>query len=525
MRVVRGKLDLGRAMIAPPRGDDARYVGRYAIHGEIAAGGMATVHYGRLIGTAGFARNVAIKRLYPHFAKDPEFVAMFLDEAQLAARIQHPNVVPTLDVVATEGELFIVMEYVQGETLARLLRPQTRAGDGRPVPPRISAALIVNVLLGLHAAHEARGDDGGPLGIVHRDVSPQNVLVGIDGVTRVLDFGIAKARDRIHITRGGLLKGKLAYMSPEQLEGAAVDRRTDVYAAGVLLWECLIGRRLFQADGEMATAQKVKAGIVELPSRLVPGLGTAFDTVLARALAKAPADRFATAREMALALEQCVGIATPSEVGAWVEGVAAGALEVRAKQVARIERSSEQRGRADTQSGAHDAPTVSVIVDVDPDGSAPTIAIDHVVPPVSGTQLSVAAQGERTAPRKRRAAWVGAAAAGCLLAITGAVVLVSRGRDGTASARAATSAGEPEPAPAASIATVNVADLPVAPPAESASSAVTAAAPVRSDPATPSPAARPTAHPVQRAVASPSGCNPPYTVDARGVRHLKPQCL
>jgi serine/threonine-protein kinase len=513
-------------MIAAPRGDDGRYVGRYAIYGEIAAGGMATVHYGRLLGTAGFARNVAIKRLYPHFAKDPEFVAMFLDEAQLAARIQHPNVVPTLDVVATDGELFIVMEYVQGETLARLMRPQTRAGDGRPVPPRTSAAMIVNVLLGLHAAHEARSDDGTPLGIVHRDVSPQNVLVGIDGVARVLDFGIAKARDRIHITRGGGLKGKIPYMSPEQLEGAPVDRRADVYAAGVLLWECLVGRRLFQADGEMATAQKVKEGVVALPSRLVAGLGTAFDEVLARSLARAPGERFTTAREMALALEGCVGIATPSEVGAWVEGMASGALELRAKQVARIERSSE-RMRAETGGEGHDAPTVSIVVDADPDGSAPTVAIDHVVsPPVSGTQITVATQGVLTAgPRNRRTAWMGAAAAGCLLAITGAVMLVSRTRSGTAKAPPVVSASEPEPAPPASIATVNVVDLPEAPPAQSASAAATASVPVHPASPTPTPAARPAAHPAARSVPSPSGCNPPYTVDARGVRHLKPQCL
>src|SRR5262249_24957061 len=150
-------------------------------------GGMATVHLGRLSGPVGFTKTVAIKRLHAQFAHDPEFVAMFLDEARLAARIQHPNVVQTLDVVSTDGELFLVMEYVRGETLSRLVRM------GEPIPPRIVVALISGVLQGLHAAHEAAADDGRALALVHRDVSPQNVLVGLDGTARLLDFGVAKA--------------------------------------------------------------------------------------------------------------------------------------------------------------------------------------------------------------------------------------------------------------------------------------------------------------------------------------------
>src|SRR5687768_16225875 len=161
-------------------------VGRYAIQGEIAVGGMATVHYGRLIGPAGFSRGVAIKRLHPQFAKDTDFVAMFLDEARLASRILHPNVVPILDVVAEAGELFLVMEFIPGETLAKLNR---RSQGGVPLP--VALSLGVGMLEGLHAAHEARGEDGKSLEIVHRDVSPQNVLVGLDGVARLIDFGIA----------------------------------------------------------------------------------------------------------------------------------------------------------------------------------------------------------------------------------------------------------------------------------------------------------------------------------------------
>src|SRR5580700_10113505 len=210
-------------------------VGRYALHHEIASGGMATVHIGRLLGPVGFARTVAIKRLHAHMARNPEFVAMFLDEARLAARIRHPNVVSTLDVVATEGELFVVMEYVPGDSLARLLHAAREAGE--PVPLPVAASIMVDVLHGLHAAHEASDERGQPLGLVHRDVSPHNVLVGTDGAAHVIDFGIAKAAGRAQVTREGQLKGKLAYMAPEQLKGGTggskVDRRADVFGAAV----------------------------------------------------------------------------------------------------------------------------------------------------------------------------------------------------------------------------------------------------------------------------------------------------
>jgi eukaryotic-like serine/threonine-protein kinase len=174
--------------VASPRPGPAPplVVGRYALYGEIASGGMATVYYGRLIGPVGFSRTVAIKRLHAHFAKDPEFAVMFLDEARLAARIRHPNVVPTLDVVALEGELLLVMDYVQGDSLAQCLRAASAARQ--PIPLEVVSAIACAVLHGLHAAHEATNEQGEPLAMVHRDVSPQNVLVGADGVPRVLDL-------------------------------------------------------------------------------------------------------------------------------------------------------------------------------------------------------------------------------------------------------------------------------------------------------------------------------------------------
>src|SRR3954468_18707128 len=241
-------------MMSAERGP-IRVVGRYALYAEIAAGGMATVHIGRLLGPVGFARTVAVKRLHPQFAKDPEFVSMFLDEARLAARVQHPNVVATIDVVATDGELFLIMDYVRGESLSKIIRT-VRKREGR-TPPRIAAAIMCGFLHGLHAAHEAKNERGEPLGLVHRDVSPQNVLVGADGIPRVLDFGIAKAQGRIQVTRDGQIKGKLAYMPPEQLAGKELTRTVDIYASAVVMWEMLTTERLFKGDTEAETLQRI----------------------------------------------------------------------------------------------------------------------------------------------------------------------------------------------------------------------------------------------------------------------------
>jgi serine/threonine protein kinase len=331
---------------------NVRVVGRYALYQAIAAGGMATVHLGRLLGPVGFSRTVAIKRLHAQFASDPEFVSMFLDEARLAARIRHPNVVPTLDVVATGGELFLVMEYVPGESIARLSRALRERQQ--TLPTRILSAVMAGVLHGLHAAHEAKDERGIPLGIVHRDMSPQNVLVGTDGVARVLDFGVAKAAGRMQTTREGQIKGKLSYMPPEQLRGAIVNRQSDIYAAGVMLWELVTGQRLFAGDNEGAIVAKVLEGRVEAPTKvLLRGMNggqtiddstlrglESIDSTILRALASEPNDRFATAREMAVEIERKLPPATGSEVADWVEHIAKDVLCSRAAMVAEIESST-----------------------------------------------------------------------------------------------------------------------------------------------------------------------------------------
>jgi eukaryotic-like serine/threonine-protein kinase len=295
---------------------------------------MAAVHLGRQIGDAGFTRTVAIKRLHPQFARDPGFVAMLLDEARLASRIQHPCVISPTDVVSAEGELFVVMDYVAGESFGRLV-DATHDLEER-VPSPIVCRVMVDVARGLHAAHEACDEQGEPLHIVHRDVSPQNILVGLDGRARVIDFGVAKAAVRSQTTRDGQLKGKLGYMAPEQIRDLEVDRRCDVYAASVVLWEMLAHRRLFQAGSEGALLGKVMEGVVVPPSRHDARIPEGLDRVVMRGLDRDPAARFATAEELAVAIEEVAPLAPYGEVAAWVKGVRGTEIEERSARFARV---------------------------------------------------------------------------------------------------------------------------------------------------------------------------------------------
>jgi serine/threonine-protein kinase len=313
-------------------------VGRYAIFDRIAAGGMATVHLGRLLGAAGFSRTVAIKRLHAQYARDPEFVAMFLDEARICARVRHPNVVPTLDVVASDGELFLVMEYVEGEPLGHLLDVSLKRGERPPLGHVVG--IMTGVLHGLHAAHEAKGEDGAPLWIVHRDISPQNVLVGADGIARLLDFGIAKSLGRVHTTRDGTIKGKLAYMAPEQLQGGAITRRTDVFAASIVLWESLAMRRLFDADNDAVRMKLILRGRIPPLREVAPDAPEELEQVVMRGLERDPEKRHSTAQEMVEALEAAVAPSTLRAVAEWVRALSAERLSNRAALVFQVEKYS-----------------------------------------------------------------------------------------------------------------------------------------------------------------------------------------
>ena len=278
-----------------------RWVGRYELIHRLAHGGMATVYLGRAKGKAGFEKIVAVKVIHPHLASEDEFVGMFLDEARIAARIHHPHVVEILDLGQHEGVYYMVMEFIEGENLAALVR----ALDGELLPVRVILQLVADTLEGLAAAHELRDADGERYELVHRDVSPQNILINLDGWAKVADFGIMKAAGKASNTKTGELRGKLAYMSPEQARGnATVDRRTDLFALTVIIWELLTGRRLFACTSEAATLEKVMA--CEIPALGTaraqldehPKLRAALETLLARGLASEPQQRHPDAHEM-----------------------------------------------------------------------------------------------------------------------------------------------------------------------------------------------------------------------------------
>jgi eukaryotic-like serine/threonine-protein kinase len=367
-----------------------RIVGRYAIFDEIASGGMATVFLGRLMGAGGFARTVAIKRLHPQFAKDPEFVAMFLDEARLAARIRHPNVVPTLDVVASKGELFLLMEYVRGEALSRLARAAKTRGDKVPLP--IVLRVLGDAMQGLHAAHEARDERGVSLEIVHRDVTPQNILVGADGVGRLLDFGVAKAAGRAHTTQEGQIKGKLAYMAPEQLTGTGVSRQTDVYSASVVLWEMLAGQKLFAGGSETDVIAKLLKRDIRRPSELADGIPAALDDVVMRGLAHDPSERFPTARDLCVAIAGCgVAEATGLAVGEWVEGLAEQALAERSARIAEIESRTDV-----TLQAVEPHPSTPPHAPHPPGGTIPSVPTLAAAPPVTSSGVGGEGSGDET---------------------------------------------------------------------------------------------------------------------------------
>jgi eukaryotic-like serine/threonine-protein kinase len=276
---------------------------RYELIAELASGGMATVYLARLGGLAGFQRLFAIKHLHPYLHGDQQFVQMFLDEARLAAGIHHPHVVPIHEVGASESGYYLVMEYVEGDTLARLLARASSVHDD-PVPTGMSIRVMLDTLDGLDAAHGLKDDYGNLLNLVHRDVSPQNILVGVDGIARITDFGVARAANRLNATRAGQLKGKLAYMAPEQARSGHVDRRTDVFAAGIVLWEALTMRRLFRADNDAATLNRVLFEPIPKARDVNTRLPNSIDRVVAQALERDPEARFPSCALFGRALEE-----------------------------------------------------------------------------------------------------------------------------------------------------------------------------------------------------------------------------
>jgi serine/threonine-protein kinase len=303
-------------------------LGSYEPLVELATGGMATVYVARQLGAAGFERLVAVKRVHRHLVGNREFYDMFRDEARVSSLIRHANVVSATDVVEWSGELFLVMDYVESVSLARV-----RGEEPVQFPPAIASRILVDVLGGLDAAHEALDLRGERLEVIHRDVSPQNVILGTDGVSRLIDFGIAKAAARLAQTSSGALRGKLRYMSPEQVKQQPIDRRADLFAAGVVLYELLTGGRMFEGEDEGDIALAILIGEVRPPSRRSPAVSAALDEVLHRALERDRDRRFATAGEMQAALEQACPPASYREVAAFVLERAGAELEAQRRAV------------------------------------------------------------------------------------------------------------------------------------------------------------------------------------------------
>jgi serine/threonine-protein kinase len=284
--------------------DVGRRVRDYEIVAHLKPGGMATLFLARRVGPQGFARPVAIKIVHPHLASDPELVRMFIDEARLSACVHHPNVVHVEELGEENGTFFLAMEYLHGESLSALLAALSRVE--RQLPVDVAAWIAMQAAAGLHAAHETRDAEGRPLGLVHRDVSPQNVLVSVDGHVKLIDFGIVKVGAASGGTEAGVIKGKLAYMAPEQAEGDHVDRRTDVYALGIVLWEMLAMRRLFSGASDVEVLDRVRRPVREAPSAHRPDVPAALEAAVLRALAPDPGDRFATAEDFQRALARSV---------------------------------------------------------------------------------------------------------------------------------------------------------------------------------------------------------------------------
>ena len=276
--------------------------GRYELLNRLAGGGMGEVYLARQRGLAGFQKLLVIKTLLPHLGEDEEFIAMFTDEARLSAQLIHPNICQVFEFDAIGGTYYIAMEYLRGEDLRRLFRACQE--QGRPLPLPLICRIVADAAAGLAFAHSLRDSAGRPYGIVHRDISPQNILVTLDGGVKIIDFGIAKAAGRAQHTRTGALKGKCSYMSPEQAAGEPVDARADIFALGIVLHELLTGRRLFKADDDAQTLARVRECLVPPPSQIDPGIDPALDAIVLKALAKEPARRYASAHELRLALEE-----------------------------------------------------------------------------------------------------------------------------------------------------------------------------------------------------------------------------
>ena len=499
-------------------------LGRYLIIAELGRGGMAEVYLAVARGPSGFSKLMVLKLLRAQYSEEQVFLDMFLAEARLAARLNHPNIVQTYEVAEEGGRHCIVMEYLDGRTLSELRHGATKM----PLP--LAARVLCDALAGLHHAHELLDLEGRPCGLVHRDISPQNIIVTYDGQVKVVDFGIAKANDSVVQTRTGMFKGKVRYAAPERFSSADdIDRRSDIFSMGVLLWEAATGRRLWHGIGDLPVMRHLACGEpLPLPSSVAPDLPPAIDVICAKALAVAPGDRYATALDMQDALEEYLSAA--GSVPVTRRAVAKFMSEAFADQRERFQRVVDEQLRTVAHAPVEELPlSISRIragtpLLGHPDTSSLSWMPASSTPPV--LQSIPAAQVDAGHPARRK--WL---AAGAVLAFGVALSFWFAGRPATVQgSRTPLVADAPLPAtappPAPSVVPSATSTLSgTAEPAATVTPIVRRVwtAPVRA-PAhiTPAPpqAAPPSAEP-KRGV----DCSSPYYVDDRGLKQIRPECL
>ena len=301
--------------------DDAKSLGRYRLRGLLGQGGMGRLFVAEQQGIAGFTKIVALKQIQPHLADSPEFRRMFLTEARVAARLEHPNIVVTYELDEVDGVYFIAMEYLSGEDLGGALG---RCRDKAAIPVEISSAIAHQALSALHYAHELRDSGGRPAGLVHRDVNPSNIFITYSGMVKLLDFGVVKGATT-SATSPGVFKGRYGYCAPEQIDGERIDRRTDLFCVGVVLWECLTGRPLFAGNTDAAVIDAARTQRIVPPSTIRSDIPAELDEITMTALARPIKDRFSSAKEMSEALDRFLSKRphrpTANDVGLWLEKV------------------------------------------------------------------------------------------------------------------------------------------------------------------------------------------------------------
>jgi hypothetical protein len=452
-------------------------IGRYSLHAPIASGGMGVVHFATMQDRAG-PRVVAAKRLHPHLRHDQSFAMMLLDEARLAVSVRHPNVVEVIDVVSTPTDLVLVMEYVPGVSVYELLT-HGMGGEGRrmAVPLPVAITIAVEGLHGLQAAHDAVNDEGQSLNLVHRDISPQNLLVDSRGVAKLTDFGVAKAVGRLRSTRDGSIRGKIAYMSPEQVADSGVDQRADIYSFAVVLWEMIAGRPMLEAESDVALFGKAMRGPTERLASVVPDIPPALDNAIWRALSRDPRRRHPSARAFADALVDAFGAVDHGWVAKWM------------------------RERAGTLLARRLA-TVDELL-AEPDAITATTLVDATNGPVMLDPVTTA----HAPPPPNRGLHLALLSGAALAALVVGLVLARGGKD-----EAPLEATPPAPLLA----------TPPEPPAPTTTPAIAPAATPSLKVVTTAPKPRPTGKKPEKDPKA--DCNPPYTEDETG-KHFKSWCL